>query len=122
MEGRALRILLVAWAVWWFTWFVPAHQRGAIEVPGAEAGASSGCCAPPAAAEAEPHCPPPDERDPVRRCAVCDLVTKLDGPPEVVFTAPPLGPAGMHWPTVRAQPRACAPIPVYLSRGPPRSV
>ncbi|QNN22893.1 hypothetical protein HED60_11645 [Planctomycetales bacterium ZRK34] len=84
MTQRNLQIFILAWAVAWFVAIVPAHQRGAVVVPGAEPAAAScdSCCE--SGGKSRPD-------DPVQRCAVCHIVAKLDVPPAVELFTPRLG-------------------------------
>lgn len=88
-----MHMLVLAWAATWFVVIVPAHQRGVVTIPGAPgapgaerpAASCASCC------ESEGDTPPGKSDDPVRRCAVCHIVAKLDVPPAIEWFSPRLG-------------------------------
>lgn len=94
MLRRVLNIAALLWATWWFVYFAPMHQRGAVQVAGpdpaaAPAKAEHSCCATDRPASSPPQEAP--ERNPSSRCAVCYLVAGLDIPPTLVLDVPELG-------------------------------
>ncbi len=90
-----MRIALLIYTCGWFGWFAPAHQRGVIRLDD-EQPASASCCS--ADQKPKDRChssksgsdksPMPD---PVRRCAVCHLVAKIEPPPIPDLSVRPLG-------------------------------
>jgi len=87
VRNRWLRIAILVFEALWLNVLVPGHQRGCIQVPGAQAVASCPLC--------EPHSSPVDSKShaPIDRsgtCAICFFAAHLSVPPRIDFTLPPL--------------------------------
>ncbi len=93
--GHRLRILLTVWAIGWFGYFAPAHERGFVRV---DSDCVDSCCEPMSCcddASDEPCDDSPDRPDdPVRTCAMCRLLGVLDAPVAVTFDPMPAGLVG----------------------------
>jgi hypothetical protein len=74
-----MRIAMVVFCALWYGIILPGHERGAITLPG------SNCCDVKAAScHTAPHPDKSDRKsDPVRTCAVCQLVS-VTAPPTVI--------------------------------------
>jgi len=86
-----IHIAVLTWATAWFVGIVPAHQRGRVTVPGESpdtAAAVDACCS---STCDDPASQDGDSKDPVRQCAVCHIVAKLDIPPTLDLFTPRLG-------------------------------
>lgn len=118
--GRRFRILLTVWAIGWFGYVAPAHERGFVRIDAACVGA---CCEPVSCCDevADEPCDdspgvpgvPGDPGDPVRSCAMCRLLGVLDAP--VVVSIAPL-PAGLVGVIDPPSPRVVVSIDVPLGR------
>ena len=111
MHSRAFRIFLLALVALWYGAVLPGHQRGVVQMPGAEA---DPCC------ERDGHDSKDSSKAPApRSCAVCFYMAALEqaAPPDLGIA--PLGPA-------ERQPATVAPARVtvcvratYPGRAPP---
>jgi hypothetical protein len=74
------RILSILFFTFWFTIFLPGHERGVIKVPGELTCSSStdSCC---------PEDQAPKE-DPAATCAICQLIATLDTPLAILDITP----------------------------------
>jgi hypothetical protein len=95
MRHRAWRILCLCFTTLWFVVLVPAHQRGAIPVPGDGAAHVMSCCAG-GTDSSRTHASRDGKQSPAgperssHSCAVCQFIAGLDVPPPLVIDAPPL--------------------------------
>jgi len=114
MRHRALRIFLLLLATVWYGAILPGHERGIVQLPGAQT--HDGCCVgdKPVGRAGEPV--------PVRspsNCAVCKFMGTLSAAPPPDLGIAPLGPtevAPALTPTTLVSLRV---IPTYLGRAPP---
>ncbi|MBI1367039.1 MAG: hypothetical protein GC162_00145 [Planctomycetes bacterium] len=114
MQRRITPIATLLWLSLWLGVIVPVHTRGGISDDACAAHGKS-CCAAPADA------PPTPKDQPMRHCAVCDLVARLDATPPPDLSLPPAGLAlRLTPPAPEASPRA-AHFVHYFERGPPTS-
>ena len=125
MRSRLVNLTMVLLLSGWFTIIVPAHQRGAIRLPGSDAQpaaapgsccsktTASGCHGDPADSESE------DPGDPVRSCAVCHLVAKLSTPDVFIMPLPAAEPIAALPVAAPAEPGGTDFISPRRSRAPP---
>lgn len=75
------RVLLIAFFAIWFTAVLPGHERGVVRTAGEDGSQVFA---------AESCCPSDDQptRDPVRTCALCQLLATLDAPPALLDVTP----------------------------------
>ena len=114
MRSRELRILLILFCVGWFGVLLPAHRRGQIRMPGADAGRA--CC--------EQRSTEHPKHAPLRsaaNCAVCHVIATLDLPDAILNEPPALRHAHpLHAPRVVCANVRRAILPVH-ERAPPAS-
>lgn len=113
-----MRILVLLWAAWWLSVFMPGHQRGAVKVAGADEATTCANC--PAPVKSDPSQPPVESS---ACCAVCFLVAGLNTPPVVDLSVPALGLLDELSPlTVVAQRTSAPTLAVLFGRAPPFSI
>jgi hypothetical protein len=102
----------------WFAVVVPAHERGAVVVPGAEA--SSSCCPTKPSEGSKPPChDDQSDGDPVRRCALCQFLGTLDVAAAFVLDLPPAQIIAIHNASRPTDPASASPFGPGQSRAPP---
>jgi hypothetical protein len=116
--ARALRIALIAWAIWWFVGYIPAHERGKIKLDNTSTASavrcvisSGGCCTP-----SDPNDTSPKSTD---ACAVCHLVAQLFTPPITAHTLITLGVLRDLPDAAQAPIHTLQQLPTHTTRGPP---
>jgi len=126
MSHRAWTFFFAALLTVWFAVVIPAHERGAVALPGTESssalggsGGSGGCCPSKPADDAPPCHDGESDSDPVRRCALCQFIGTLDAAAPFVIDLPPAQIIALHNESRPTDPTAACPFGPNQSRAPP---
>jgi hypothetical protein len=117
--------MVLGFACLWFGMLVPVHQRGQIQLPGSDNGAStvgiSHCNRPDAPCHRKAAAGKPQPNAPVNRenCAVCHFILGLHAPPPVTWYVERLGLVEVLAAQRHAAVPHCAAILPFHGRAPP---
>jgi hypothetical protein len=104
----------------WFAVVIPAHERGEVALPGTQGSGGGDSCCPVKPADDGPPCHDDgSDRDPVRRCALCQFVGTLDVAAPLIIDLPPAQLVALHNEYRPVDPAAACPFGPHQSRAPP---